>query len=193
MSRIAFVVTLALVPAIAQAQESTLPFITVDGQVGGAHHPGRSGATFYRSTNAQVARIAVAVRLGSRGAVRPVAVLDYFGTWGMGDQTADCPLAPNGTCMEFFPSFSGISAGVGVRGALGSAFTLGLIGGVGRYSMGPWHGGGERLTGFHADAEIAFGLARHFRIVGNVRHVETEKFRGARMWYRPITVGLRIQ
>jgi hypothetical protein len=186
-------VALVLTPAlsVAQAPRATIPLITVDGQIGGTSTPVRSGPTFYVSGALPVARVAVAVRLGSRAAFRPVVVLDYFGTWGRGDAVTVCSLAPNGTCMVRFPDLSGVALGFGIRGALGTLITVGATGGVGRYKLSTGTPP-ERLTGFHADAELSFRLMRHAGAVLNVRHVEAEKFQGARMWFRPVTVGVRI-
>lgn len=194
LGRIAAAFALAIIPglAFAQAPRAALPFISVDGLVGGVSKPVRSGATFYQSEGFLVARVAVAVRLGSRAAFRPVAVLDYFGAWGRGDDVAICFFAPNGSCLERFPSVSGVAVGLGVRSVVGSVITVGVTGGVGRYKMrsAAVH---ESTTGFHADAEISLRFMKHAGVALNVRHVEAEKFQGARMWYRPVTFGVRIQ
>lgn len=190
VTRIAIAFGLGLLPATAAPQaRATLPRITLDAQIGGIARPERSGPTFYRDQSFTVARIAAAVRLGSKGAFRPVALLDYFGVWGRGDYVSDCRFAPNGTCREYFPTVSGASLGAGVRGMLGSKITLGLTGGIGRYRMGD----DAALIGYHADAELALLFSKHAGAVVNVRHIETGQFRGARMWFRPVTVGLRIQ
>ena len=190
-----FALVLVLVPVIAPAQTSraTLPLLTVDGQLGDARHPERSGATYYRSNNIGLARVAVGVRLGPAAGFRPVAVLDYFSHFGMGDHVSDCRYAPNGTCKQYFPDVSGFTVGIGVRNTLGKVITVGLIGGIGRYHMGGHHLPNESLTGFHADAELALRFMKHAGMVLNVRHVETGKFKDARMWYRPILIGLRLQ
>jgi hypothetical protein len=192
-TRIAVALPLVALPAVAVAQTpgATLPFIAVDAMVGGISHPMRSGPTFYDKGGFAVARMAVAVRLGSRASFRPVAVLDYAGGWGRGDAVTICAPAPNATCMQRFPDVSGVALGLGLRSALGTVITVGVTGGVGRYKLGdPVR---ESTTGFHADAEVALRFLKHAGVVVNLRHVEIEKVKGARMWYRPVTVGFRIQ
>lgn len=184
---------LALVPALAAAQTSRpgLPFITVDALVGGANIPVRSGATFYDTRGFPVARVNVAVRLGTKSAFRPVAVLDDLGDWGRGDVVTICNPAPNGSCKQPFPDLSGVSLGLGVRNTLGTVVTGGVTGGIGRYKLGDNRP--ETLTGFHIDAELALRLMKNAGMVLNIRHVETGKYQGARMWFRPITFGIRLQ
>lgn len=190
-ARIAVILVLAVLPGLAAGQDTKrgLQFVTVDGLVGGSAHPERTGPTFYESPSIPEARIAIAVRLGTRGAFRPVAAIDYSGAWGRGDEVSICLPAPNGSCLQRFPSLSGVAVGLGVRWAVGNVLTFGLTGGVGRYTVK----GREKSTGYHAQAEISARFMKHAGAVLNVRHVEAEEFQNARMWYRPITVGIRIQ
>jgi hypothetical protein len=194
--RFAATFALAVIPATATAQapRAVLPFITLDALVGGSSNPQRSGPTFYRSEHPKhhVARVAVAIRIGPRAGLRPVAVLDYSGAWGGGDLVTNCDLAPNFSCRQYFPRISGVAVGIGVRHAVGSRITVGVTGGAGRYTTPDpllW----RNSTGFHADVDLSLRFLKRAGVVLNVRHVEFEKFQGARMWYRPVTVGLRIQ
>ena len=195
LSRASVALLLGFMPVLAAAQAPgpTLPLITIDGVVGGTRHPDRSAATFYRFRSFPVARLALAVRLGSRGTFKPVAVLEYSTVLGEGDHISNCLYAPNGTCKAYFADVSGASAGIGVRRLLGRSVTVGLTGGVGRYKMDDNGSSSETLTGFHADLDFSIRFMKHAGIVGSIRHIETGRYKDARMWYRPITFGLRLQ
>jgi hypothetical protein len=182
MNRALAVFMLVLAPATVIAQQpTTLPLISVDGLLGWAAFQMQS--TDYATTDLFVRRAAVAVRLGSRGGVRPVAVLDYFGSWGRPADDIACP----GICRKEFPDISGASIGLGVRRTVGRVAIVGLAGGVGRYTTGTHH------TGVHAEADIALRLVNHLGAVLNVRYVNAGKLEGSRAWFVPVTLGIRMQ
>lgn len=179
----------------------TLPLVSVDAAVGYSGIPARAGAIFYRETMITAGRVGAAVRLGARGAIRPVLVLDYSGELINSGVDAVCIYAPNGTCKDSFPSFSGFGIGLGGRALLGNRVVVGASGGVGRYgqyNLADPQGGtdslfGGRRTSYFVDAEVSARFSRRLGVVLNVRHVELPNAAGSRLWYRPITFGLRIQ
>lgn len=195
LARTAVIFALTLIPVTAAAQNDsaatrTLPLLSADALIGVATGPSRIGPTSYYTT-AIAARVALAMRLGSRGAVRPVLVLDFSAMPGTpdGDDVAGLPGTP---FKQQFLEHSGFGLGLGARGALGSRLTIGATGGFARY-QDHFTTFSSRRTSFFFDADAAFGFSRHFGAVLNVRHVELPKAAGARVWFRPLTIGLRIQ
>jgi hypothetical protein len=78
---------------------------------------------------------------------------------------------------------SGYSAGAGLRARVANALDLDLTGGLGSMS------GRSKYVA----ANLAVALSRHARIVAGVRHIVVQHSSGNELWWRPVTVGLRIQ
>ena len=189
-TRTAVALALLLAPGVA-AQKPSLPFISADALVGVSTHPDRVGETYYSGTPFAT-RLALAFRLGSPGTVRPVVMLDYSKTHEMSGDDAVCRSAPNGTCVQGFPTFSGFGAGLGLRAVLGDRAVVGATGGVARY-QDRYTTDPSRRTATFVQVDAAFPLGGHVGLVLNVRHVELPKAAGDRVWFRPLSFGLRIQ
>ena len=194
--RPAVLTALLLVPHGVAAQDvaakPSLPVLSADATIGYSLNPDRVGEIYYKSTGSIATQLLLAIRLGSRGAVRPVLVLDYSGMPNLSGDDAVCLQAPNGTCREDFPSYYGFGAGLGFRAALAPDIVIGSIIGAARHRDHFTTEPGRR-TSFFFDAEGAFRFSQHLGMVLRIRHVELPKAAGARVWFRPLLLGLRIQ
>lgn len=161
----------------------TLPAFTLDLGVGRGAHPERAEERWFRSDGVRVAHATLAARLGSRGRVRPVAILDYSFDVRDANVTLECAVAPNGSCRTSFPSTTGWSGGLGIRAALTDRLVAGVAAGIGRYD-GP--------TRFGL-ADLSVRVTRHVGLVAALRHVAVDDPRAPRTWVRPLTVGVRLQ
>ena len=138
--------------------------------------------TYYLGSRSSFASVAIAVALPGVGRFRPLVVGDRSSSWGAGDQVSICGIAPNGTCRKYFPGLAGYSAGAGIRTRLAEVVDLDVVGGLGSMS-----GRSE-----YAAASLAVGPA-HVRLVGGIRHIVVHHESGNSLWWRPVTVGLRLQ
>ncbi len=171
----------ALLPAALDAQ--ALPAFTLDLGAGRGAHPERAEARWFRSDGVRVAHGTLAVRLGSRGRERPVAIADYSFDVRDAHLTLECALAPDGSCRESFPSTTGWSGGLGIRAALTDRLVAGVAAGIGRYD-GP--------TRFGL-ADLSVRVTRRVGVVAAVRHVAVDDPGSPRTWMRPLTIGVRLQ
>lgn len=150
--------------------------------MGQGWHPLHVGEVWYLFNGRQAyIRSGAAVRLGSPGQVRPVVTIDYSHNV-RGDQLSICGIAPNGTCREYFPATHGPSIGLGVRALLQPRTTIGVGVGVAFY---------ESTAGF-AEAEMAVRLTRRVHALVHVRQLKWRD-EELRLWFRPVTVGVRLQ
>ena len=178
------VLLLAASTSIASSGGAQARRIQVSGEliVGNGVHTEHVGDTWYHYKRSQFGSIAVGLTLPGIGRLQPVVMVDRSSTIA-GDQTAICAIAPNGTCKRYFPGLAGYSAGAGVRARLTKALDLDLVGGIGSMS-GPSR---------YVAANLAVALFRHVRIVAGTRHIVIQHSSGNDLWWRPVTVGLRIQ
>jgi hypothetical protein len=172
----------AVLPSALAAQ--TVPLVTVDLTAGrGAHRESVGERWFLSGASSRAAQATLAVRLGGRGRVRPVAVLDYSFDVRPDDVSLLCVEAPNGSCRVSFPSTTGFGAGLGVRVAVTDRLLGGVSAGVGRYD------GPTRFVG----ADLSARVLRRVGVVAALRHVVIDDPAWARTWFRPLTVGVRVQ
>ena len=128
--------------------------------------------------------VGVAVRVAPRGVIRPVVILEYLNQGvGMGEN-AVCNFAPNQTCYRKFPNHSGWSLGAGARAVPGSGrVRFGVAIGTDWLERHAWH----------AEADVALQLGRRVGLLATIRHVEVYQPGPGRVWFRPLTLGLRLQ
>lgn len=179
---LASVVLLTCFNALA-AGAQTIPRFSAELTAGNGTRPVNVGEVWY-STHARESylRTGVAVRIGSPGRVRPVLTGDYSHAF-RGDQISLCGLAPNGSCIQYFPNTDGVSGGVGVRALLHSRLLVGAGAGVARYSD----------VARYVEGEAAIGLTRHVQLLAHWRRLSWREPAGGRIWFQPLTVGVRVQ
>ena len=150
--------------------------------VGAGARTDQAAETYYLGSRSSFASLGIALALPGLGRFRPLITGDRSSTWGAGDQVAICGITPNGTCRQYFPGLAGYSAGAGVRTRLAEVADLDLVGGLGSMS-----GRTE-----YAAASLAIGLT-HVRLVGGIRHIVVHHESGQKLWWRPVSLGLRLQ
>jgi hypothetical protein len=165
-------------PLSAQA----VPLVTVDFVAGAGLRTDHSGSLWFKSEGASMTRIGVAVRLGGPSSVRPVLIFDESLDIGSGDRVSICALAPNGSCRAQFPGTAGPAVGAGVRMALGSRVLAGTAVGIGSYSS----------TIRFADVDLSARFTKHLGVTAGLRHITWTDAAGHRLWFRPVTFGLRV-
>jgi hypothetical protein len=178
------VLLLALATGITSRGSAQLGRIQISGEVttGSGARTDHAGETWYIQRRSRFGSIAMALTFPAIGGLQPLVMVDRSSTVA-GDPTAICGIAPNGTCMRYFPGLAGYSAGAGVRAHLASALDLDVVAGFGSMS-GPSK---------YVAANLAVALSRHARVVAGVRHIVIQHSSGDELWWRPVTVGLRIQ
>jgi hypothetical protein len=180
-----FTFGLALITGLAIAQPlraQVIPRYSAELSLGDGPRTTRSGETWYGGDSEPYLRGAFTVRLGSAGRIRPVVNADFsFGA--RGDQVLVCGLAPNGSCYQYFPPTDGLAAGVGVRAMLASRLTLGSSVGVARYDSNVRY----------VDADVALGLTRRIHALAHWRRLDWPESGGGRLWFQPLTFGVRLQ
>ncbi|NOT07466.1 MAG: hypothetical protein HOP28_04585 [Gemmatimonadales bacterium] len=174
---------LGLAGARADAQKPLNPAVSLDGQVGAVWHPGHHGETWYKTSSIPWGRVSLAVGPRSKGTFRPSGIVEYGGMMRPDGDNADCAFAPNGSCRERFPDYSGFGLGVDVRWDIGRYLTGGAAVGVSFYDKPAYHG----------QVELGGRIGRPFRWVVSLRHAELHRLAGERNWLRTFTVGLRLQ
>jgi hypothetical protein len=175
---------LALVIGItstADAQERRIQ-VSADVMVGSGLHTEQAGNVWYHYNRSMFGSVAIALTFPGRGRLHPLLGFDRSSTIA-GDAVAICGLAPNGTCRQYFPGLAGYSAGAGIRAHLINALALDLSGGLGSMS-GPSR---------HVAANLAFALSRHARIVAGARYIVIHHSSGNKLWWFPVSAGLRVQ
>ena len=180
-TRVAVVLLASLNGVAAGAQ--TIPRFSAELTAGNGTRPVNVGQVWY-STPARESylRTGVAIRIGSPGRVRPVLTGDYSHDF-RGDQISLCGLAPNGTCIQYFPNTDGPSGGVGVRAMLHRRLVVGAGAGVARYSE----------AAQYVEGEAAIGLTRHVQLLAHWRRLAWREPAGGRIWFQPLTFGVRAQ
>lgn len=178
------VLALALTMGVTSSGSAQRGRIQVSGEiaVGSGVRTNHAGETWYFERRSQFVSLAMALTFPAIGGVQPLIVVDRSSTIA-GDHTAICGIAPNGTCFRYFPGLAGYSAGAGLRAHLAKALDLDAVAGFGSMS-GPSR---------YVAASLAIALFRHARVVAGVRHIVVQHSSGNELWWRPVTVGLRIQ
>ena len=162
----------------------SVPAVTLDLTAGRGVHPERAGERWFRSGTSDPAAFgALTVRLGSRGRVRPVAVVEYSFDLRGDDVSLVCEQAPNGSCRVPFPSTTGVAGALGLRAAVTNRLLASVTAGVGRF---------DSPTRFVA-ADLSARLLPHVGVVAAVRHVVIADPGAPRTWFRPFTIGVRVQ
>jgi hypothetical protein len=174
-------VSFALLLDAQHARAQNVPAVSVDFDAGSGSTSSGAGDNYFRTTNSAWISADLAIRVGGAGPLRPVVVVGYSFRGLAGDQTTDCPLAPNGGCKIYFPSTYGPSIGVGLRQALGKWVLLGATAGVASYASE------ARFAEFDASLE----LAPHLAVVSEFRYIDLP-VGSARAWFTPLTFGARL-
>jgi len=164
------------------AQQS-VPAFAVGVAVGDGPHTTHAGRTYFREVPVPTVRLSALIRVGTGSRVVPMLHLEYA---PRGPQGADaiCLSAPNGTCLEEFPSSGGGGAAVGAAVELSRRWATTLLAGAGEYDSRP------RVFG---ELEVAFAPSRHFALTASSRQMTWTQPNVGRLWYRPVYVGLRVQ
>jgi hypothetical protein len=171
------VATAVVSPASAQIK------LNADLLLGGGARTSNVDGLYFKSSKSPFGQIALTAALPAIGRVRPVITVDRSGSTAVGDHIDVCEPAPNGTCLADFPGLTGYSVGGGFRAAVSLRMDVGISAGAGHVS------GGSK----YADADIALALSKHWRAVGQVRQLIVYNSSGHRLWWRPLSAGLRIQ
>ena len=187
MKRVLFAIKVcALIVAgspVATAQLAR-PSFSADVELGGGARTGYADGTWFRGEEkTPFGRIALAAAYPANSRIRAVFGVDRSGTTEMGDHTSDCPLAPNGACRRYFPALAGYAASLGLRAAVAPRVDVGIGAGLGSMS--------GRAT--ILDADLAIGLTHHLAAVAALRQIVVDHSSGHRLWWRPISGGLRIR
>lgn len=127
--------------------------------------------------------IAVAVTFPEFGRVQPYLVVDRSSSIQQGDQVSNCPMAPNGTCVKYFPGLAGVSGGAGARIRATEVVGFDVSAGLGSMSGRSEYVGGN----------ITLAMSSHALFVAGVRHIVIHHESGERLWWTPLTVGFRFQ
>ncbi len=143
--------------------------------------PNRAGAVYYNSDGSGVVRFAASVSLLRTARISPYAKVEYSPDLG-GDQIDICHFAPNGTCTQYPDHHDGVGIGLGIRSALSSHTSFGVLVGFGKYA--------ERTRNF-VEAEGTLNVARHVGLVGTARYMRWTHS-GSPHWFAPITAGIRV-
>ena len=181
ISRLALLAVLALALRAHDGGAQSVPAVSVDLDGGHGSTSARAGDSYFRTTNSSWVSADLAIRIGGAGQLRPVVVLGYSFKGLAGDHTSDCPLAPNGGCLEYFPNTYGPSIGVGLRQALGKWALIGVTAGVASY---------DRQARF-AEIDASLRVASHLAVVSEFRYIDLP-VGSARAWFTPLTFGARF-
>lgn len=175
---LAALIALSLDAQIGRTQ--SVPVVSVDFTMGHGRSSTHAGELWFRRTESSTSILDLAVRIGGAGATRPVLLVGYAFDFVGDKETADCAIAPNGTCKHNFPRLSGTSAGVGLRQALGRWAVLGIGAGVSSY-RGPAR---------FAEVDASLRLLPNFAVVGEFRYIDLP-VGSQRAWFRPLMFGAR--
>ena len=184
MRRITLALVLLVVPSIASSQSLGVPLVSIDLKAGMTSVSNRLGEIYWDHGMPLSVSAGVAVRVAPRGTIRPVVILEYLKQGITGSDDAVCIRAPNDTCYQRFPQFSGWALGVGARAVPGSGrASFGLSFGTDWLERHAWH----------IEADAALRLGRRVGLVASMRHVEVHQSGPGRIWFRPLSLGLRLQ
>lgn len=165
--------------ATRNADAQSVPLVAVDVAAGSGSTSSHANELWFRSSHTGMASADVAVRLGSVGATRGVLVVGYSATTDPSSVTADCPLAPNGSCKVPFPSTHGALVGLGLRQALGGVALLGVTAGIGSYFN----------QAHYISFEATWRATTHLGLTARYRYFEMPDA-GGHVWFAPITGGV---
>lgn len=161
-----------------------VPLVAVEITGGSGAHTMQTQNMYFFNEDARLWRFASTLRLGSRGAIRPV--LSFERTtgcgpgWGCGHK-AICAVAPDGTCEQFFDDPLGYSIGGGVAAAPSKYLAASVTAGAGFFRQRAGYLGGN----------VSLRLVPHLAIVADARHIVSTDGRGGRTWFFPISFGLK--
>jgi len=163
----------------------SVPLLSVDATREGGAHTTQTAHVYYFDDAASFLHVAMTVRLGTAGAIRPILVLeansDCAFLMACGDYLV-CALAPNNTCRQHFSNPMGLAAGLGVAGSWRSIL-------LGEVTAGGARGASQvRYIG----ADVSLRLIPHLAAIVGARHVVWKDRLGDRNWFFPTSVGLRV-
>jgi hypothetical protein len=126
-------------------------------------------------------RLAVTVRLGGPGAMRPVLLIEHSPNMSP-DVGGPAPIActQNNNCRRF-PTPHGSAVGLGLQQLLTSRLTIGAGAGVGFY---------QSHAGF-GDVNASFRLLPHFSAVVDSRCIRVHSSDNQPLNYTPVSFGVR--
>ena len=174
---------LMLSAATAASAQSVRPAWNLDLVAGSGPTTHFDGVAWYRDNAPTFGRVALTVAFPTHSRIRPVVTLDRSENVVLSGSDAICEVAPDGSCRREFPPIAGYALGAGLRVALVPMLDVGVAAGVG--SMG---GRSE-----YANADLALRLTAHMRAVAELRQLTVHEASGGRLWWRPISFGLRLQ
>jgi hypothetical protein len=169
-------------PPAAAAQAPPRPHWSIGAALGAGPRTERSGEVYYELSTSNTGQLSAAYRFGS-GRVRPMLRAELL-TEGPGSDWADCPPAPNGSCLRDFPAPDGLGAAAGIAYALTSRVEASVLAGTGRY---------DSTTRGFLEAEGALGITRRLAITVSIRQMTWDEPALGRHWYRPVHFGARAQ
>ncbi len=160
----------------------TLPWFTGELTLGAGGHTERTSRGYFENGALSYARFGLAVRLGSAGRVRPYLQFEHS-LKVRGDRSLLCSPAPDGGCYRGFPETDGPGAGLGLRAAMTRRLTLGAGAGLTTAAQ----------DGRYVEGELAFRLIGPVTALAHLRQLQLSNRPGERVWFRPLTVGVRLQ
>ena len=164
------------------AQQS-VPAFAIGVAVGDGTHTTHAGQTYFREVPAPTARFSMLIRVRAEGRVHPMLHLEYAPRGPQGSLLI-CRPAPNGTCLEEFPSNGGMGVAAGAALELSRRWATTLLAGAGQYDSRPREFG---------ELEVAFAASRHVGLTASSRQMTWTQPNVGRLWYRPVFVGIRVQ
>lgn len=164
-----------------EAAKAAIPAWSVEAVIGHGQHNKRAGEVYYNSDAATVIRYAASATLLRKARLSLYTKADYVPDIN-GDHIDICGFAPNGSCVQYFDDEAGGGIGLGIRTALTTYTSLGVLAGFGKY--------GERTRHF-IESEFTLNLARHVGFVATARYMRWTR-NGYPHWFAPITAGIQV-
>ena len=170
------------IPLVARGQNAPTG-IFVDAVVGAGPRTQHAGNVWFRPETTPYGRVTLGTAIPFRGRLAGLLTFDRAGAIQPPAYGDVCRLAPDGSCERYFNWLAVYSAGAGLRGRVGRATELELVGGVG-VTHQP-----SRFVRVVAE----WRLASHLALIGGGEHRTARRDDGARLWWRPLFGGLRLQ
>jgi hypothetical protein len=165
------------------AQSIAVPRFAVSAELGHGSQTSRVGQMYFDHKSA-VGRVAATARVGRLGPVFPVVRIEK-NAYGK-DLTDICRPAPNGSCRERFPHDAAWGAALGVAYPLTNRLAITGLAGQ-EYSLE------SNATRQFVDGQLSFAASRSVSITASARHLWWNDAEYGPLWYRPISLGLRVQ